>query len=679
MIFDTGKNLEITTVPSPTEIDRRLKYDSTFWCLRSFGYLFATDPNDWSIDPRRTPSVSLAGAGNDPLVLARLSGEWLKLVESGASPLVAGLAATRVAVQFAQAEAIDLTDNLAWMAVLQADRPPTVHQLVQVGSILAGIWQPRLDDLTIAEAQNIVSLWTLLGPAEIIMETGGDIRLLRDPQTNLNGYGCSHLPRPWAVTFASSTASSISERGYEAADRVRLAATAEMLMTCSRAPLSSHADETRRAIARILKLPEGTSVILAASGTDSELLALALGQAASGNRPITTILLAPEETGSGVPMAAIGRHFAIDTANGHDVTKASPIYGFREDTKLVAIPLRDSFGDVRPSADVESDIRAAVDLAIVEDRQILLHALDLSKTGLLAPSLSFLRGLRTLHEGRVEIVVDACQMRVQPDALHDYLAIGAIVQITGSKFLTGPPFAGAVLIPRHMATILNSGTLPEGLEAYFSTGDFPRTAPIARNLPSGANFGLILRWRAALAELKAFLEVPDERKTEVLLRFQDTVVQAIGQGGTFILQPAPPLHRERPGWDSERTIFAFAVRSKDGAREYLDPDDMRKLYRWLNADCSGCFDLDHQRVVASRICHIGQPVALPNRRGGQTGWLRVSAGARLLSGEPAHQDLTFEHRLDREMQDLRLVFEKISLLVQHWDRLISRDPTPRYR
>jgi len=281
-------------------------------------------------------------------------------------------------------------------------------------------------------------------------------------------------------------------------------------------------------IARTLKLPTGTSVILAASGTDSELLALALGQAVSGNRPITTILLAPEETGSGVPMAAIGRHFAIDTANGHDVTKASPIYGFREDTKLVSIPLRDRFGEVRPSADVESDIRAAVDLAIVEDRQILLHALDLSKTGLLAPSLSLLRDLRTLHEDRVEIVVDACQMRVQPDVLHDYLAIGAIVQITGSKFLTGPPFAGAVLIPRQMSTLLKSGTIPEGLDAYFSTGDFPRTASIARNLPPGANFGLILRWRAALAELNAFLAVPDERKTKVLVRFHEAVDQAIG-------------------------------------------------------------------------------------------------------------------------------------------------------
>ena len=55
-------------------------------------------------------------------------------------------------------------------------------------------------------------------PTHVLMATGGAIRLRTDPETLLNGYGCSHRPRPWAITFASSTASSVSERGYMAAD-----------------------------------------------------------------------------------------------------------------------------------------------------------------------------------------------------------------------------------------------------------------------------------------------------------------------------------------------------------------------------------------------------------------------------------------------------------------------------
>ena len=45
---------------------------------------------------------------------------------------------------------------------------------------------------------------------------GGDSRLRVNPATQLSDYGCQAFPRP-ALSFASSTASSISERGYAAA------------------------------------------------------------------------------------------------------------------------------------------------------------------------------------------------------------------------------------------------------------------------------------------------------------------------------------------------------------------------------------------------------------------------------------------------------------------------------
>ena len=47
-----------------------------------------------------------------------------------------------------------------------------------------------------------------------LLASGGDARLLLDPITRLNDYGCRPFPRPEAFTFASSTATSISERGY---------------------------------------------------------------------------------------------------------------------------------------------------------------------------------------------------------------------------------------------------------------------------------------------------------------------------------------------------------------------------------------------------------------------------------------------------------------------------------
>ncbi len=65
---------------------------------------------------------------------------------------------------------------------------------------------------------------TLSVPSWEVLATGGDIRLQTDPETLLNGYGCSPRPRSWAITFASSTASSVSERGYMGAEAALLRA-----------------------------------------------------------------------------------------------------------------------------------------------------------------------------------------------------------------------------------------------------------------------------------------------------------------------------------------------------------------------------------------------------------------------------------------------------------------------
>src|SRR5699024_178783 len=54
-------------------------------------------------------------------------------------------------------------------------------------------------------------------PIEYLMTLGGDFRLKVDPDELLNKYGCRPFPRPEAFTFASSTASSISNTAYNRA------------------------------------------------------------------------------------------------------------------------------------------------------------------------------------------------------------------------------------------------------------------------------------------------------------------------------------------------------------------------------------------------------------------------------------------------------------------------------
>lgn len=596
------------------------------------------------------------------------------LAARGVRPALAEAAAARVAAQFVLAEAgmLSADDKAAlpgWVRVMGAEISPGPVTIAQNFSITPG------------QAELLHACWPYLGTAEALLETGGDIRLARDPMSALNGYGCSHRPRPWAITFASSTASSCSERGYMAADTARLSATAALLRgTAPGRVVVSCVEVARRGIAKAFGITAGERVILAASGTDTELLALALTHLAGRDQPVLNILIAPEETGRGVPLAARGRHFAVDTALGHDVTFEAPVAGFRPDTDVTSILLREPSGAVRPLAVVEAEIEAALAAGIAAGWFVILHGLDLSKTGLLAPSPGFLAHLRAVYGDAFDIVVDACQGRLSANAIRAYLNLRAVVLITGSKFFTGPPFAGAALLPQAVAARLQTGLLPEGLAAYFNRAEFPADAACAENLPTGGNYGLALRWQAALAEIKALLRIIPARRAAIIQGFGSAARKAIAAQPGLGLLEAPPIARTDGDeeWERLRSIFTFSLQAPHEPARCLTPAEARNVYMWLNTDLSAL--LPEDAAIAARICHIGQPVPLAQPRGeGQMGALRVSAGARLISGEPSHRALGPKARLGREFADLALVFEKIGLILRHWERLVAANPAPAYR
>jgi hypothetical protein len=592
----------------------------------------------------------------------------------GIAPALASLAAARAAAQFIMAEAETLPP--AERAALPAWVQPMAADAAPGADVLAAHFPA-----TAAQIALIRRIWPLLGTAEGLMETGGDIRLARDPRSALNGYGCSHRPRPWAITFASSTASSSSERGYTAADRARLRATLALLRgTAGRSAVRQSLNAVRRGISQVFGLRPDEQIILAASGTDTELLALALTHLAGAQQPILNILIAPEETGRGVPMAARGLHFAVDTALGHDVTFQSPVAGFRADTALANIPLRESDGTLRAAEVVEAETAAVMANAMAQGQRVILHVLDLSKTGLLAPRPAFLAQMRALYGDAFDIVVDACQARLSPASVRAYLALGAVVLITGSKFFTGPPFAGAALLPRAIAARLASARLPAGLDAYFGRDDFPPRALAAANLPPVGNYGLALRWHAALAEMQALLRVAPARRAEILEGFGQIVRAAVAAQPALSLLDTPEIDRgpQAEPWEHLPSIFTFSLRAPHAPGRCLTPAEARNVYFWLNTDLSPLFPAEQR--LAARICHIGQPVPLPQPGCAEPqGALRVSAGARLLSGEPSHRGLARAARLQREFADLAVVFRKIDLILRNWDRLSAANPQPCYR
>jgi hypothetical protein len=301
-----------------------------------------------------------------------------------------------------------------------------------------------------------------------------------------------------------------------------------------------------------------------------------------------------------------------------------------------------------------------------------------------APRLECLRRLhKRFGAEKFDIVVDACQARLSRAAVRHYLALDAIVLITGSKFFTGPPFAGALLIPPGIAARLQSGLLPAGLAAYFHRDEFPETCPAAAGLQPGGNYGLALRWHAALAEIAAVMAIPSDQRAEILRGFAAVVTAKTAADPALTLYPAPPIRRATTdeSWERCQSIFTFAIAAPHAPGRNLDPVEARAVYHWLNADLSAVLPgLDEAaRNIAAKICHIGQPVPLRGPDGGSVGVLRVSAGARLLSGEPSHGSLAAEARIAQELSDLAVVFDKISLILKHFSELQAANPAPVYK
>jgi hypothetical protein len=94
---------------------------------------------------------------------------------------------------------------------------------------------------------------TLAAPAEHLLTTGGDTRLRLDPASGLNAYGCSPRPRPWAVTFASSTASSISDLAYQEVERLRQGLLSAALLGDLEAACEEELKRVKQGAARILR------------------------------------------------------------------------------------------------------------------------------------------------------------------------------------------------------------------------------------------------------------------------------------------------------------------------------------------------------------------------------------------------------------------------------------------
>jgi hypothetical protein len=482
-------------------------------------------------------------------------------------------------------------------------------------------------------------------PASVsfLLGTGGDRRILPDAITRRNRYGTRTTPADDEISFSSTTASNVSREGFLAAG-IELG---RLIDIASPSPVASDQwfANIRDRIARNLGCA-GAQVILAASGTDAELLALCMIAGVS-SRPLTNVLVAPDETGNGVPRAAAGRHYSDLTALGSAVEPGAPLEGLPPDRiEVRTIAIRNETGEPRHQHEIDADIIAAVELELRRDRDVLVHVLDTSKTGLPAVTRQAARHVAALAPGRVQVVVDACQFRGSISRVRQDLADGFVVALTGSKFIAGPPFSGALLIPSALAEDLAARSdIPAGLAEYSAAQDWPAALRRRMNFAfkSELNLGLGLRWVAALANLDSYAEIDESRQRLVKEQFVRLVRSRIDAVRSI------SLHQDDDGDHlGSRAMVPLTVTNGAGSfASFEECQNIQVLMRGLNG---------------GPICHVGQAVRLGSRT-----VLRVAASAAdvvdvsagMSAGQSLHQAFgPIESRLD-------VFFDKLSAVLLH--------------
>ncbi|HVY33872.1 MAG TPA: hypothetical protein VG960_05570, partial [Caulobacteraceae bacterium] len=391
-----------------------------------------------------------------------------------------------------------------------------------------------------------------------LLTAGGDGRIKLDETTGLNHYGCQPFPDEGLRAFGSSTASIISVPAYAQAER--LTERLSRAIADGAEPTELYATELDRIRGEFLGLMglsdlDGLGVVMARSGTDLHRIIAQLVGLGAGEPPLV-ITCEPSETGSGVEQALGGALSAGASLRSH-ISQFRPA-GAPQPCQIIVAPSRDADGGLRPSEVVDAEIAAQAAAAAALGRRVLLILMDVSKTGLIAPSLGCALELKQRYPDQIDIMVDGCQLRIAPTTVRAYLDSGFLVAATGSKFMTGPTFSAALLIPAAAMHRLGAHRLPMSLAAHTAKADWPQGWPGAEAFQPGSNLGLVSRWQAALDEMVPFAALPAEQVRAFFEAFAMAAAARMDSDPAFLRVSQHPLDRAVLGapdsWDAVQTI-----------------------------------------------------------------------------------------------------------------------------
>jgi len=533
----------------------------------------------------------------------------------------------------------------------------------------AGPYAPRDPRLDKPREVSDGTLGDLFAPLDTLLLGGGDARIAINSISGLNAYGCHALPSDGATGFSSSTATPISQRAFERTGRAREALLQSAITDGLEQAFDARMEAMREELKAHLGLPQsGVEVVFSASGTDAQLQALFLTRALLGSA-LTTIVVAADQTGSGTALTCRGLHFGHDTSNGTKVRKGEPICLQAGAVSSISLPLRNKNGDVRPRAECDKLVTDAAERTIAAGSNILLQVMDSSKLGRRAPGDQCVLDIVARWPGRVQVVVDACQMRSSRKRIAAYLKRGYLVLLTGSKYFAGPPFSGAILIPTAISDAIDAiGPVVPQLAEYCTRNDWPKRWPALRaQFSNRPNFGQWLRWEAALEEIRAYYAVPESFRRSALATLGEGIIRLIAASRSLRLLPQQQDSLD-PDIDNDElllpTIFAFTL-EQHGRPVSLDR--CKAIHGALAGDIRDGFPTDEPEAAAQSYM-VGQPVGWHLADGSSIAALRICIGAR-------HVTDCWSARAETARRNLRHVLDRVAIVIKKLDaQLDCRDP-----
>lgn len=490
---------------------------------------------------------------------------------------------------------------------------------------------------------------------------GGDDRLHLSAE-GVNKYYCP--PRPLSddvVIRGSCTCSSPTKDGFESARRLLRA------LWSGRVKFSESMSDIRTRLSKVLNLSVRHEVILHPSGSDAELIPLAIAAARQKELACTgivNIVAAAGEVGSGTAPAAGGRHFSKFTPCGGLVNNGDVATDFPTSTKVVELKPRNNQG--RCIDNYDELVMDVVERNSEERNYFVIHAVDGSKTGLRLPSQELLEKLRMKLGERLLIVLDACQCRSEAEELNWFLERDAVVLVTASKFFSAPGFCGAVIVPEGSSTrVLDQYPAPLGLNDYLTKDEVPSSlSGLYTRLPSGPkNIGLLLRWACGITEMEMFTAMGESVK--VAMREWVYGVRKL------VCQRRPALDlidiecaecegdMTRAGGVNSVVSIKFLTRC---GSKHLDADTLRRTHRLLTIDASKLLPAGAtpaEREIAKLQCMVGQPVKL-----GSFGVLRLAVGA------PMAREITAPGKLEEALVEDAKILDKMMVLAKYCQEML---------